>query len=40
MKMGKVKVQTYQKHPKVQVFWDMGKKKIELSQLDNMKALR
>ena len=26
MKMGKVKVQTYQKHPKVQVFWDMGKK--------------
>lgn len=33
MKMGKVKAQIYQKHPKVQVFWDMGKK-IELSRLD------
>jgi len=27
MKIGKIKIQIYQKHPKVQVFWDMGKKK-------------
>lgn len=41
MKMEKAKVQIYQKHPKVQVFLDLGQeKKKELSRLDNVKALR
>jgi ribosomal protein S17 len=40
MEAVKVKVQIYQKHPKVQVFWDMGKKINYHDLASNMKALR